>query len=106
MHELLEYYSKEHFKLHFELNHYVHYQEYNGQWLKAKWQDIVTNPKGIKRIQYNTSSFKRYIIVDVDHEDLFKFENINIPKPNFKIGRARVGKECLRLCRSRWSPYH
>ena len=23
-----------------------------------------------------------------------------------KIGRARVGKECLRLCRSRWSPYH
>ena len=23
-----------------------------------------------------------------------------------KIGRASVGKECLRLCRSRWSPYH
>ena len=23
-----------------------------------------------------------------------------------KIGRRRVGKECLRLCRSRWSPYH
>ena len=23
-----------------------------------------------------------------------------------EIGRARVGKECLRLCRSRWSPYH
>ena len=20
--------------------------------------------------------------------------------------RRRVGKECLRLCRSRWSPYH
>ena len=24
----------------------------------------------------------------------------------FKIGKRRVGKECLRLCRSRWSPYH
>ena len=24
----------------------------------------------------------------------------------FEIGRASVGKECLRLCRSRWSPYH
>ena len=24
----------------------------------------------------------------------------------FEIGRRRVGKECLRLCRSRWSPYH
>ena len=23
-----------------------------------------------------------------------------------KIGRASLGKECLRLCRSRWSPYH
>ena len=23
-----------------------------------------------------------------------------------EIGRARVGKECLWLCRSRWSPYH
>ena len=30
------------------------------------------------------------------------------PDINF-IGRSeerRVGKECLRLCRSRWSPYH
>ena len=28
---------------------------------------------------------------------------------NMKEGRSeerRVGKECLRLCRSRWSPYH
>ena len=27
----------------------------------------------------------------------------------FLLGRSeerRVGKECLRLCRSRWSPYH
>ena len=52
--ELLEYYNKEHFKLHFELNHYVHHQIFNGQWLKAKWQDIVTNSRGITRIQYNT----------------------------------------------------
>ena len=25
---------------------------------------------------------------------------------DMQIGRRRVGKECLRLCRSRWSPYH
>ena len=25
---------------------------------------------------------------------------------NLKIGRASVGKECVRRCRSRWSPYH
>ena len=23
-----------------------------------------------------------------------------------EIGRACVGKECVSLCRSRWSPYH
>lgn len=83
--ELLEYYSKEHFRLHFELNHFVHHQVFNGQWLKAKWQDIVTNPKGIVRIQYNTSNFKRYIIADIDNQDLFKFEDTNIPKPNFIV---------------------
>ena len=27
------------------------------------------------------------------------------PEP-VQIGERRVGKECLRLCRSRWSPYH
>ena len=25
---------------------------------------------------------------------------------DLKIGKRRVGKECLRLCRSRWSPDH
>ena len=25
---------------------------------------------------------------------------------NMEIGRASVGKECVRRCRSRWSPYH
>ena len=26
--------------------------------------------------------------------------------PVFRSEERRVGKECLRLCRSRWSPYH
>ena len=25
---------------------------------------------------------------------------------SFRSEERRVGKECLRLCRSRWSPYH
>src|SRR3546814_10806132 len=28
------------------------------------------------------------------------------PVDELKIGRARVGKECVSPCRSRWSPYH
>ena len=27
-------------------------------------------------------------------------------KDNARSEERRVGKECLRLCRSRWSPYH
>lgn len=83
--ELLEYYQKEHFKLHFKLEYYVHFQDYDGKWRKDYWQNIVTRPKGIKRIQYNTAKFKRYIIVDIDHKDLFKFKDTNIPKPNFVV---------------------
>ena len=90
--QLLEYYSREHFKLHFELNHFVHHQVFNGQWLRDKWQNIVTNPKGIIRIQYNTSNFKRYIIIDVDHENIFGFEKLDIPKPNFIVkNKNKVG---------------
>lgn len=83
--ELLEYYQTPHFKLHFEPEHYVHLQIFNGQWLRAKWQNIVTNPKGITRIQYNTSNFKRYVIVDIDNENLFGFEKLDIPNPNFIV---------------------
>ena len=27
-------------------------------------------------------------------------------EPSIRSEERRVGKECLRLCRSRWSPYH
>ena len=33
----------------------------------------------------------------------------SLKKQKNEMGRSeerRVGKECLRLCRSRWSPYH
>ena len=30
----------------------------------------------------------------------------NIPFGKGRSEERRVGKECLRLCRSRWSPYH
>ena len=40
---------------------------------------------------------------------LFKLtdiENKFVLLHNMEIGRASVGKECVRRCRSRWSPYH
>ena len=41
------------------------------------------------------------------------YDGVNLPGPDYswslRLKRSeerRVGKECLRLCRSRWSPYH
>ena len=35
-----------------------------------------------------------------------KYADPTIPAAPFRSEERRVGKECLRLCRSRWSPYH
>ena len=37
------------------------------------------------------------------HPSLFTLKIFNKP---IRSEERRVGKECLRLCRSRWSPYH
>ena len=42
-------------------------------------------------------------------EGALKGEKVNAKIVKVKKNRSeerRVGKECLRLCRSRWSPYH
>ena len=33
-------------------------------------------------------------------------EDSHRAEPELEIGERRVGKECLSVCRSRWSPYH
>ena len=35
-----------------------------------------------------------------------KKKSYTIAVTNLRSEERRVGKECLRLCRSRWSPYH
>ena len=54
---------------------------------------------------------KSYWAVHKGEYDYLKRSNIHIPKVTNKdiddrSEERRVGKECLRLCRSRWSPYH
>ena len=40
------------------------------------------------------------------HEHFNGVPNNKIIEYMFRSEERRVGKECLRLCRSRWSPYH
>ena len=37
---------------------------------------------------------------------LVLYSVVNLSSHDFRSEERRVGKECLRLCRSRWSPYH
>ena len=43
--------------------------------------------------------------IDAAREE-FLADNPCIDAENARSEERRVGKECLRLCRSRWSPYH
>ena len=40
------------------------------------------------------------MVLDFDSADFY------MASTEEEIGRASVGKECVRRCRSRWSPYH
>ena len=44
-----------------------------------------------------------------DTMSIMVFKRLRLPRAIMGVIRSeerRVGKECLRLCRSRWSPYH
>ena len=45
------------------------------------------------------------IVLLEDMKDGILYSNILL-KMYLRSEERRVGKECLRLCRSRWSPYH
>ena len=44
---------------------------------------------------------KPYTLGDADEDNWIGFTHLKS-----RSEERRVGKECLRLCRSRWSPYH
>ena len=43
---------------------------------------------------------------EIDINQLMKVRREKLDELRNRSEERRVGKECLRLCRSRWSPYH
>ena len=49
---------------------------------------------------------KNSIMHSLQSDDDFIIYNTPYSRFLYRSEERRVGKECLRLCRSRWSPYH
>ena len=45
-------------------------------------------------------------VVYMPEKEEYFVESEDVNRTGLRSEERRVGKECLRLCRSRWSPYH
>ena len=64
--------------------------------LKSKGIDVILGMNWLTKYQANLDCAAKTITVTAPSGDIVKYRS----------EERRVGKECLRLCRSRWSPYH
>ena len=67
--------------------------------MDMNWTDEIRDPEPLKRPIYNAADY------DTRHGDPYYREH-STRADSLRSEERRVGKECLRLCRSRWSPYH
>ena len=63
------------------------------------------NKKAALAVFYNENNHFRISLIKLDLEFTAKGIKEKLT-PAKRSEERRVGKECLRLCRSRWSPYH
>ena len=78
--------------------------------IARKLTDLVGNTPLLELSNYNTSNdLKARLIVKIESFNPAGSVKDRIALAMIEDARSeerRVGKECLRLCRSRWSPYH
>ena len=60
----------------------------------------------LKKMEEFIMADKTIVCRDCEKEFLFTEGEQAFYKEKGRSEERRVGKECLRLCRSRWSPYH
>ena len=67
------------------------------------WIPTLYFAQGLPYVAVMTISVIMYKRLGISNTELAFYTGwLNLPRSE----ERRVGKECLRLCRSRWSPYH
>ena len=72
-------------------------------------QKPKVSPALNKKFKKKPCSFCRDKVTYIDYKDVATLRKYISDRGKIRARRSeerRVGKECRRLCRSRWSPYH
>ena len=96
--ETLGYFSEQLAETFQEMGHDTYFVDYD---------DLVNTVDGISRFAVPEKTVLcTFNFIGLSGEEVFIEENGRYIWENQRSEERRVGKECLRLCRSRWSPYH
>jgi hypothetical protein len=63
----------------------------------------------LTRLELSPDKAKEYLLAIVSHQQMLSKQlgrGVSLLTATCRSEERRVGKECRRLCRSRWSPYH
>ena len=82
--------------------------EDSTKWYEIFYQVVSRLDRSYETEQITDVKLKKDLPAEkfADYEVDEKAKNIVLTEKGCRSEERRVGKECLRLCRSRWSPYH
>src|SRR3546814_7846238 len=63
-------------------------------------------PKPVMMAEFNLTDRQAEAILNMRLRSLRKLEEMELRQEKDRSEERRVGKECVRTCRSRWSTYH
>ena len=74
----------EHYKFHFKETSWILYEcKITKKWGRCTFLDLHKFKNNVSRIQYNTTKYINYLIIDVDTDQLELYKNKELPTPNF-----------------------
>ena len=76
----------EHYKFHFKETSWILYEcKITKKWGRTTFLDLHRFKNSVSRIQYNTTKYINYLIIDIDTDQLELYKNKELPSPNFML---------------------